>query len=134
MAAQPISPIRAPRLARLAWLAWGLCALASLFAPLRSRVRAFIDRRFYRRKYDAARTLADFAATARDETDLEALTARLVDVVQETMEPESVKLWLRPHPPPRPLPDNEWGGVPKAGEGVRPARNAPRNAPRTFLP
>jgi len=54
-----------------------------------------IDRRFFRRKYDAEKVLQQFAATARDETDLDALTAELLRVIQETMEPESVSLWLR---------------------------------------
>jgi cytochrome bd-type quinol oxidase subunit 2 len=68
--------------------------IAALFSPLRRRIQDFIDRRFYRRKYNAERALADFAATARNETDLEALTGKLVEVVSHTMQPEKVSVWL----------------------------------------
>ena len=70
--------------------------IAALFLPLRRRVQDLIDRRFFRRKYDAEKVLARFAATARDETDLDALTAELARVIRETMQPEHVSVWLRP--------------------------------------
>jgi len=73
--------------------------IAALFTPLRRRIQGFIDRLFYRRKYDARKILQAFSARLREETDLDRLGENLMGVVQETMQPEHISLWLHPDPP-----------------------------------
>jgi hypothetical protein len=73
-----------------------ILAVAALFLPLRQRIQGFIDRRFYRRKYAAAKTLTAFSEHARDEVELDRLTGRLAAVVEETMQPAHISIWLRP--------------------------------------
>jgi hypothetical protein len=86
--------------------------IAALFNPMRRRVQNFIDHLFYRRKYDASRTLEEFSAKLREQTDLDDLSSELLSVIRDTVQPEHASLWLRPQAPPDHTPTTWPGATP----------------------
>jgi hypothetical protein len=92
-------------------------AIAALFQPLRHRLQRVIDRRFHRRKYDVVKVVAAFSSTLRNEVDLDQLRAQLLEVVQETMQPAHVSLWVR-QPTRRATPSLQTSKAPTEEAGV----------------